>query len=432
MIVIRRSLFCVILLNFMLIATVFAKESVTRSQVPAVNARPVVRPVSSPVIPLPMPDLVVSLSCNAKAAGGEKLAVKVMVTNKGRVKAVGTSDGPANKGYVVDLVWSADSVIPEKTAVQAVYQGLTKDDFVEDMLVVGGRISNTKSILPGKSVTYELPAYVPKNMQPGVYWLGAYADSTAHVTEIRENNNTTSVKVLIGAAQDSNTTVPAGVNFWVMPWAVGNTPLYKIKASGLTDYVDGLSGKAMNNAPFGGRLGFRHGYDNRIPTANLHYYRWLYRPASGGSWEEFSETIGAHYVRKVGAAVSHPVYVLGPKNIGGKNLYEFRPHNPPSEAGAITNWPATDWREPTSSNWRYSTVPAIKCCQGREPSVSFPPPAPRRTARCTRRRRHPSLMAGMSSRCILTTGAAERLSTPPFWVADRQPTPAVSCFTIRP
>jgi hypothetical protein len=69
----------------------------------------------------------------------------------------------------------------------------------------------------------------------------------------------------------------------------------------------------------------------------------LYRPASGGSWEEFSETIGAHYVRKVGAAVSHPVYVLGPKNIGGKNLYEFRPHNPPSEAGAVTNWPATDW-----------------------------------------------------------------------------------------
>jgi hypothetical protein len=99
----------------------------------------------------------------------------------------------------------------------------------------------------------------------------------------------------------------------------------------------------MTDAPFGGHLGFRHGYDSRMPTAQLSYFRWLYRPASGGAWQEFSETIGAHYVRKVGMSVSHPVYVLGPKNVGGKNLYEFRPHNPPAEAGAVTSWPATDW-----------------------------------------------------------------------------------------
>jgi len=335
MIAIRRSFFYAILLNFMLIATAFAQVSVTPG--------PNVRPVAPAIIALPLPDLVVSLSCDDKVTAGEKLAVKVTVTNKGRVKALGTSEGPANKGYVIDLVWSADSAIPEKTAVQPVYQGLTRDDFVEDMLVLGGRISNTKSILPGKSVTYQLPAYVPKNIQPGVYWLGAYVDATAHVKEIRENNNTTGVKVLIGARQDTNTTVPAGVNYWVMPWAVGNTPLYKIKATGLTDYTDGLSGRVMNNAPFGGRLGFRHGYDSRIPTAALRYYRWLYRSVPGGSWQEFSETIGAHYVRKVGMAVSYPVYVLGPKNISGKNLYEFRPHNPPAEAGAVTGWPATDW-----------------------------------------------------------------------------------------
>jgi hypothetical protein len=289
------------------------------------------------------PDLVVSLSSVSKATAGTDLQVTVKVTNQGTAKAIGTSEGPADKAYMVDLVWSADSNIPAKTAIQPGYQGLTKDDFVEDMLVLGGRISNTKSIPPGGSVTYTLPAYVPKKIQPGTYWLGAYVDSLSRVAEFKETNNTTSTKVLIGTAQGSNTTVPAGVDYWVMPWKVGGTPLFNIKPTGLTDYTDSLSGRAMINAPFGGHLGFRHGYDSRLPTPQLYYYRWQYRPASGGAWQEFSETIGAHYVRTVGAEVSFPVYLLGPKNIGGKNLYEFRPPAPPKEMGAVTVWPVTDW-----------------------------------------------------------------------------------------
>ncbi|MGA7827410.1 MAG: hypothetical protein WCA04_07115 [Geobacteraceae bacterium] len=332
-----NSFICSILLPFLLCTSVFAGQVTVRPPVATAST------LSPRIIPLARPDLVVSLSCPSQTTAGDNLAVVVTITNKGLVKALGTSEGPANKAYMVDLLWSADSVIPEKPAVQPVYQGQTKNDFVEDMLVLGGRISNTKSILPGKSVTYTLPAYVPRNMQPGVYWLGAYVDSQGHVTEASEKNNTSATKVLVGTAQSTNTTVPAGVGYWVMPWAVGNTPVYRIKTSGLTDYTDGLSGKVMMNAPFGGHLGFRHGYDSRIPTAQLSYFRWLYRPLSGGAWQEFSETIGAHYVRKVGMSVSYPVYVLGPKNEGGKNLYEFRPHNPPAEAGAITTWPATDW-----------------------------------------------------------------------------------------
>ncbi|MDD2335662.1 MAG: CARDB domain-containing protein [Geobacteraceae bacterium] len=343
MIAIRRSFFCAILLTCFLIVNCFAQERTIPSRLPVANTGSNVRAVSPGIVHLAMPDLEVSLSCGSKATAGANLPIVVTVTNKGTVKALGTSEGPANKAYMVDLVWSADSVIPAQSAVQPVYQGLTREDFVEDMLVLGGRISNTKSILPGKSVIYKLPAYVPKNMAPGVYWLGAYADSQCHVMESRENNNTTSTKVLVGVIQGSNTTVPPGVGFWVMPWGVGNTPLYKIKPTGLTDYTDGLSGKVMNNAPFGARLGFRHGYDNRIPTPQISYYRWLYCPVSGGSWQEFSETIGAHYVRQVGMAVSYPVYVLGPKNVDGKNLYEFLPHNPPTEPGAVTSWPATDW-----------------------------------------------------------------------------------------
>jgi uncharacterized membrane protein YeiH len=41
--------------------------------------------------------------------------------------------------------------------------------------------------------------------------------------------------------------------------------------------------------------------------------------------------------------VSFPVYPLGPKSVGGKKLYEFRPHDPPLEPGAVTAWPTTDW-----------------------------------------------------------------------------------------
>jgi len=339
-----RSFFCAILLPCLfLIANSFAEERTIRPRPPVASAGSSVRVVSPGGILLPRPDLVVSLACDTKATAGDNLPIVVTVTNKGTVKALGTSEGPANKAYMVDLVWSVDSVVPVKSAVQPVYQGLTKDDFVEDMLVFGGRISNTQSILPGKSVTYNLPAYVPRNMQPGVYWLGAYVDSQGHVMESRENNNTTGTKVSIGTMQGSNTAVPPGVDFWVMPWAVGNTPLYKIKPTGMTDYTDGLSGKVMNDAPFGGSLGFRHGYDSRLPTPQMSYYRWLYRPASGGSWQEFSETIGAHYVRQVGMSVSYPVYVLGPKNVDGKNLYEFRPHKLPEEPGAVISWPATDW-----------------------------------------------------------------------------------------
>lgn len=288
-------------------------------------------------------DLVVSLSTEPKVAAGATLPVTVTVTNKGLVKALGTNEGPANKAYMVDLVWSSDSIIPMKSAVQPVYQGLTKEDFVEDMLVLGGRISNTDSIPPGGSVTYSLPAYAPKYIKPGTYWLGAVVDSQARVAESNEANDTTSIKVEIGTPLTVTTTVPAGTDYWVMPWKVGNTALYSIKPTGLTDYTDGLSGRLMTDAPFGGHLGFRHGYDSRLPTDTLHYYRWLYQPVGGSGWQEFSETISAHYEHRVGATVSFPVYVLGPKAVNGMNLYEFRPHAPPLTVGAVTAWPATDW-----------------------------------------------------------------------------------------
>ena len=105
----------------------------------------------------------------------------------------------------------------------------------------------------------------------------------------------------------------------------------------------GISALNMSNAPFGGRLGLRSGYSTGIPTPQITYYRWLYRPASGGAWTEFTETVKVHYIKEQGGTTTFPVHVLGPKSVAGKMLYEFRPHNAPTEPGATTSWPTTDW-----------------------------------------------------------------------------------------
>ncbi len=128
-----------------------------------------------------------------------------------------------------------------------------------------------------------------------------------------------------------------------MPYAVGNTPINLIKSTGLIDYKDGISHYNMVDAPFGKTLGFRLGYSNLIPRPEAKYYRWLYRQDGTSAWHEFMVPVNVHYVREMGGVVSFPVYNLGPKNVSGKNLFEFRPHTPPTEPGATTYWPTTEW-----------------------------------------------------------------------------------------
>jgi len=289
-------------------------------------------------------DLVVSVDTVTEAVGGNDIEVTVTVTNRGTVQADGTSEDSSANAYIIDLVWSLDSNIPAALAVQPVYQGLTEEDFVEDMLVLGGRISNTQSIAPGASVTYTIPAYVPRNMEPGTYWLGAFVDSAQRVDEASENNNISVAQVTVGTPLDTPIIPPADSGHYVMAWAVGNTPLYAIDTDGFTDYRDRLSLRMMVDAPFGGHLGFRQGYDNALPTPQLAYYRWSYRRADDGDWTDLSEKIGVHYERTEGGEITFPVYWLGPNSIGGRHLYQFRPHAVPiSEPGVTVAWPETDW-----------------------------------------------------------------------------------------
>jgi hypothetical protein len=234
-------------------------------------------------------------------------------------------------------VLSQDEEIPVEFATQPTYSGYTEDDFVEDMLLKGGRISNTQTLPAGNGATYSISVPIPEHTAPGVYCLAAVVDPGTNVGEMNESNNVFCLKINIGAAQEGNINPPPNTDNWIMPWGVGGTRIDAIKPSGFTDYG------GMTDCPFGWRLGLRHGYDGDIPTANIKYYRWLYRQQGAGAWTELRESVKVHYVKEEGTNVTFPVYALGPQGVAGKSLYEFRPHNPPNFPGATTYWPTTDW-----------------------------------------------------------------------------------------
>lgn len=137
---------------------------------------------------------------------------------------------------------------------------------------------------------------------------------------------------------------------WVMPYAVGGTPLYRIDSDGFTDYTDG--GLVMNDAPFGGLLGFRLGRANVIPTADLYYYRLQYKHELDADFTDFSQTVSVHYqIEHPTNPPKFPTLELGPKDVNGMKLYRFRPHEaelappliPPLAPGESASWPSTGW-----------------------------------------------------------------------------------------
>lgn len=150
--------------------------------------------------------------------------------------------------------------------------------------------------------------------------------------------------------------VPPGVTNWIMPYGVGGITLNQIKGSGLTDFSDGNG--TWVDVPFGGQLGFRHGWSSLIPidTPGMpYYYRWMYNKLDNAGneteWREFAEpvanTVVRHYVDEVEAhpelPPTFPAYPLGPHSINSMHLYEFKPHQPPYLAGHRRYWPIDDW-----------------------------------------------------------------------------------------
>jgi hypothetical protein len=132
----------------------------------------------------PLPDLVVSLAAPDMAFPGEDIGPRVTlrVKNIGRAPAWGTSAHPA--GYMADLTLGRDEVVPPGFAGFA-------PRFREDVLLKGGRVSNTVDLLPGAFRGFPVGGGIPNDTPPGRYFLCARVDPGAAVNESNENNNAT-------------------------------------------------------------------------------------------------------------------------------------------------------------------------------------------------------------------------------------------------
>jgi subtilase family serine protease len=140
------------------------------------------------------PDLTVRIQGPGSASPGQNIGplTSLTVTNAGDADAQGTV--PGGSGYMVDVVLSTDGVLPVAAAA-------TSPVFAEDMLLTGGRVSQTTPLAPGASHTYPLGGgagvRLPKSITPGKYCLGAVVDPLKAVTEKREDNNTSCSPILI-------------------------------------------------------------------------------------------------------------------------------------------------------------------------------------------------------------------------------------------
>jgi hypothetical protein len=117
-----------------------------------------------------------------------KDTVKITVSNKGSGKALGTQDAGAN-GYMVDLILSTDKNVPVQFATLP-----NPYTFKEDMLLKGGRLSNTDTLAPGASRVYSVatPPPIAGLIPPGTpskVYLCAVVDPGKKINESNENNN---------------------------------------------------------------------------------------------------------------------------------------------------------------------------------------------------------------------------------------------------
>ncbi|EMN00650.1 CARDB domain-containing protein [Leptospira noguchii] len=144
------------------------------------------------------PDLMVYLISGGKEVEvkpGEDISrkIQVQVANFGGALAGGSS--PANEGYMVDLILSQDQIVPQGYA--SYYP-----DFQEDVLLGGGRISNTPDLQPGVlTFVSEGSNLIPKNVPAGNYFLCARIDVGSKVTESNENNNTVCLPILVQSGE---------------------------------------------------------------------------------------------------------------------------------------------------------------------------------------------------------------------------------------
>lgn len=129
-----------------------------------------------------LPDLeIVGASFNSPVDPGGSVTVDVTVRNSGNSMAPGSETSESS--YMIDFVLSTDTQVPEDWAVFSA-------SFAEDVLLAGGRISNTDDLFPGgDDVTYTETGFLPVDTPVGQYQLCFVIDPGNDVEEIDETNN---------------------------------------------------------------------------------------------------------------------------------------------------------------------------------------------------------------------------------------------------
>jgi hypothetical protein len=139
------------------------------------------------------PDLVVRLAAPAQARAGEDIGekLKVLAANRGGATAPGTTGtlSPAN-GYMIDVVLSKDTTVAPGYATYSPH-------YAEDVLLKGGRISNTDDLKAGAKKEYKTGGGIPANTPPGRYFICAQIDSGQKVRESNERNNVSCTRINI-------------------------------------------------------------------------------------------------------------------------------------------------------------------------------------------------------------------------------------------
>lgn len=132
-------------------------------------------------------DLTPIIGARADARPGDAVMITLEIRNPGDANCPGTRE--IASGYMVDIFLSTDRTAPSTWAVYA-------PTWSEDVLLRGGRVSNTQSVPAGSSFRYGAPRYeigpfiLPTGMPPGAYYLCAGVDLGNRVAESNERNNT--------------------------------------------------------------------------------------------------------------------------------------------------------------------------------------------------------------------------------------------------
>lgn len=144
-------------------------------------------------VPGSKPDLLVSLTVPSAAKAGQDIGpmTKVVAKNAGTAPAPGTVGtlSPAN-GYMIDVVLSKDTTVPPGFAVYSAH-------FAEDVLLQGGRISNTEDLPPAGTKAYPTGGGIPADTPTGGYYVCAFIDPGAKVAESNEANNVACKRIKI-------------------------------------------------------------------------------------------------------------------------------------------------------------------------------------------------------------------------------------------